>query len=184
MIRRGLVSCQWLAENISQRSVKVIDASWYLPSMNKFVPHSLFLPRFPAAFLTPRAARRNNKLDFQQRRIKGAQFFDVDDIKDHSTSLPHMLPTKEEFARRVAELGINLYEDFVVAYDGSGIFSAPRAFWMFQVPSSPSFSVRTRRNLCRILIDLLSSRAALSTQGLCRSERGLSSLPEALPRAR
>ena len=58
-------------------------------------------------------------------------FFDIDGIADHSTDLPHMLPTPGEFASAVGALGIGDGET-VVVYDGTGMFSAPRAWWMLQ----------------------------------------------------
>ena len=63
--------------------------------------------------------------------IPGAVFFDIDAIADHSTGLPHMMPKAEDFARAVGSLGIGNDRTLVV-YDGSGIFSAPRVWWMFK----------------------------------------------------
>jgi hypothetical protein len=51
-------------------------------------------------------------------------------------SLPHMLPTAEAFAAAMDAMGVS-HEDQVVVYDGSGLFSAARAWWMFQVPTLP-----------------------------------------------
>ena len=62
--------------------------------------------------------------------IPGAVFFDIEEFSDHSTSLPHMLPTAEEFSRKASALGIG-DESTIVIYEQEGVFSAPRVWWMF-----------------------------------------------------
>ncbi|KAG5546888.1 hypothetical protein RHGRI_018901 [Rhododendron griersonianum] len=70
--------------------------------------------------------------DMKVAHIPGALFFDVDGISDQTTKLPHMLPSEEAFAAAVSALGIE-NKDGVVVYDGKGIFSAARVWWMFRV---------------------------------------------------
>ena len=102
----NLVSTEWLAAHLDD--VRVVDASWYMPSEN-----------------------RNPVAEFETAHIPGAVHFDIDAIADRSTDLPHMLPRPEDFARAVGALGI-ANGDSLVIYDGSGIFSAPRVWWMFK----------------------------------------------------
>lgn len=102
----NLVSTEWLASHLG--AVTVVDASWYMP-----------------------ADKRDPKAEFEAKHIPGSVFFDIDAISDHSTDLPHMLPTPDAFAHSVGGLGIGNGQT-VVIYDGSGIFSAPRAWWMFK----------------------------------------------------
>lgn len=104
-----LVSTEWLHEHVGDVRVKVIDASWFLPGD----------PRDP-------------KADYLAGRIPGAVFFDIDEICDKASPLPHMAPSPEQFAIQVGELGIN-GEDTVVVYDQAGLFSAPRAWWTFRL---------------------------------------------------
>jgi thiosulfate/3-mercaptopyruvate sulfurtransferase len=101
-----LVSTDWLAAH--QEGVRVVDASWYMPGDK----------RDPAA-------------EFRQGHIPGAVFFDIDDIADRTSGLPHMLPAPGQFAAQVGALGIGS-GDTVVVYDGAGLFSAPRAWWMLK----------------------------------------------------
>lgn len=101
----ALVSTAWLSANLP--SVKVVDASWYLPAM-----------------------KRVGIDEYAERRIPGAVFFDVD-ATDDTSSLPHMLPTDAFFAKTIGGLGI-CSDDHVVCYDGKGIFSAARLWWMFR----------------------------------------------------
>jgi thiosulfate/3-mercaptopyruvate sulfurtransferase len=103
---RNLVSTEWLAAHL--KDVRVVDASWYMPS-----------------------EKRNPATEFEVAHIPGAVFFDIDRIADHDTELPHMMPGQSEFSKAVGELGIGDGET-VVVYDGSGIFSAPRAWWMLK----------------------------------------------------
>lgn len=101
-----LVSTEWLAAHM--KDVRVVDASWYMPD-----------------------EKRRPAQEFEEAHIPGAVFFDIDGIADHSTDLPHMMPTPAEFSKAVGGLGIGDGET-VVVYDGSGIFSAPRAWWMLK----------------------------------------------------
>jgi thiosulfate/3-mercaptopyruvate sulfurtransferase len=101
-----LVSTDWLAAHLGD--VRVVDASWYMPGET-----------------------RNPAAEFEMAHIPGAMFFDIDAIADHSTDLPHMMPKAEDFARAVGTLGIG-NDRALVVYDGSGIFSAPRVWWMFK----------------------------------------------------
>jgi thiosulfate/3-mercaptopyruvate sulfurtransferase len=101
-----LVSTEWLAAHLND--VRVVDASWYMPD-----------------------EKRRPAQEFEQGHIPGAIFFDIDGIADHQTDLPHMMPSAGEFSKAVGALGIGDGET-VVVYDGSGIFSAPRAWWMLK----------------------------------------------------
>ncbi|MFO0997371.1 MAG: 3-mercaptopyruvate sulfurtransferase [Alphaproteobacteria bacterium] len=113
----GLVSTDWLAGQLGARDLRVLDASWYLPQM-----------------------KRDPKAEFTERHIPGAVFFDIDAISDASIPLPHMLPTPEQFARQVGALGVG-DGDRIVCYDGAGLFSAARAWWMFRAMGHASVAV-------------------------------------------
>ncbi|KAL5744852.1 hypothetical protein ACOSP7_027730 [Xanthoceras sorbifolium] len=104
-----VVSVDWLHANLREPDMKVLDASWYMPD-----------------------EQRNPIQEYQVAHIPGALFFDVDGISDRRTNLPHMLPAEEAFAAAVSALGIQ-NKDGVVVYDGKGIFSAARVWWMFRV---------------------------------------------------
>lgn len=106
----ALVSTEWLAENLDAPDVRVIDVSYFLPS-----------------------AKRNAKEEFAAQHIPGAVFFDIDDIADRDTDLPHMLPDAGKFSDKVSALGIG-NADKVVAYDANGGgMAAARGWWMFRV---------------------------------------------------
>lgn len=103
-----LVSAQWLAERLGTPGLVIIDGSWYLPALNRD-PHKEYL----------------------EGHIPGAVFFDLDAISSHATDLPHMMPEPPEFASAMRKLGISDGATIIV-YDGLGLFSAPRVWWMLK----------------------------------------------------
>lgn len=103
-----MVTCAWLAERLDAPDIRVVDATWFMPS-------------------DPRSAHAL----YDERRIPGAVFFDIDEIADTSTSLPHMLPSAEKFASRMRKLGIGDGSRIVV-YDNHGLLSAARVWWTFR----------------------------------------------------
>lgn len=105
----ALVATEWLAQRLDALDVRVVDATWHLPN-----------------------AGRDAKAEYAERHIPGAVYFDIDDIADAATPLPHMLPSPETFARRVGQLGLG-DGDRIVVYDGGGWMAAPRVWWMFRV---------------------------------------------------
>jgi thiosulfate/3-mercaptopyruvate sulfurtransferase len=105
----SLVSTEWLARNLSQPDLRIVDATYYLPMQNK-----------------------NAKAEYLERHIPGAIFFDLDDISDSTSTLPHMLPPPEKFASRVRKLGIG-DGNRIVVYDAQGMMSAARVWWMFRI---------------------------------------------------
>lgn len=104
-----IVSPAWLAERLDAPDIRVIDATWFLPS-----------------------DERDAKALYAERRIPGAIFFDIDDIADTSSDLPHMLPAPEKFAARMKKAGVGDGAR-VVVYDSQGLFSAARVWWTFRV---------------------------------------------------
>ncbi|XP_072956342.1 thiosulfate/3-mercaptopyruvate sulfurtransferase 2-like [Typha angustifolia] len=104
-----VVSADWLHANLKEPDVKVLDSSWYMPN-----------------------EQRNPLQEYQVAHIPGALFFDVDGISDRTSDLPHMLPSEEAFSAAASALGI-YNKDGVIVYDGKGIFSAARVWWMFRV---------------------------------------------------
>jgi thiosulfate/3-mercaptopyruvate sulfurtransferase len=105
----ALVTTEWLAAHLADPNVRVLDASYKQPG------------------ITPTARE-----DYQRGHIPGAVFFDIDDVAEPGTSLPHMIPSPELFARRMQERGIG-DDDRVVVYDTVGLSSAGRAWWMLRL---------------------------------------------------
>ena len=92
---------------------------------------SWFLPNDPQG--------RSGQQVFREQRIPSARFFDLDAVKDHDSPYPHMLPTEENFAKAMQDLGLRR-DDEIVVYDTKelGIFSAPRVGWTLRVFGHPS----------------------------------------------
>ena len=108
-----LISCDQLHRLLSQDAtdnpVVILDGSWYLPMQN-----------------------RDGHAEFSQARIPGANYFDINAVSDQATNLPHMLPDANAFGESVGRLGIT-NQSLVVVYDGAGLFSAARVWWMFRL---------------------------------------------------
>ena len=100
-----LVSTDWLAAHLNDPDVTIVDGSFYLLTTG-----------------------RDANGEYRAAHIPGAVRFDIDAIADHSTSLPHMLPSAEEFAAAAGALGIG-DKDTIVVYDGVGLYGAPRVWW-------------------------------------------------------
>ncbi len=101
-----LVSTAWLAEHLGEKDLVVFDATMYLPNENK-----------------------NGRAEFAQAHIPGAGFFDIDEIADPESDLPHMVPTPSRFAQLMARLGVG-NASRVVFYDQKGLSSAARGWWL------------------------------------------------------
>lgn len=105
-----VVRVEWLKANISKSEVVVLDGSWYMP-----------------------ATKRDGFQEYLEECLPKALFFDFDrKIKAHNTVLPHMLPSADYFSQEVRKLGIQQGQAIIV-YDGAGLFSAARVWWMFKV---------------------------------------------------
>jgi thiosulfate/3-mercaptopyruvate sulfurtransferase len=105
----ALVEWEWLAAHTADLSVIIIDCSFKLPGV------------------TPTA-----RDDYVRGHIPGALFFDIDDIAEPGTNLPHMIPSAEAFGQKIGALGIG-NGDLVVVYDSAGLSSAARAWWMLRL---------------------------------------------------
>ncbi|GAA3075097.1 3-mercaptopyruvate sulfurtransferase [Rhizobium viscosum] len=106
---RFVVSADWLQAELGKPDLRVLDASFYLP-----------------------AQKRDANAEYAAGHIPGAIRFDQDKIADHSTNLPHTIPSPDYFAAEVGKLGIS-ENNRVVVYDGIGMFASPRVWWLFRV---------------------------------------------------
>ena len=114
---KTLVSTQWLADHISSPDLRIIDASWYLPDLN-----------------------RDGRAEYDRGHIPGARFFDIDEISDTRSELPHMAPPVEKFMSRMRAMGVGDGHQ-VVVYDGAGLFSAARVWWLFRLMGKTDVAV-------------------------------------------
>ncbi len=106
---RALVTTDWLAAHLDAPDIVVVDGTYFLPNQN-----------------------RNARQEYLDAHIPGAVFFDIDDIADRDSDLPHMLPTPQAFSSAMRRLGIGDGQTIVV-YDGVGLFSAARVWWTFRI---------------------------------------------------
>jgi thiosulfate/3-mercaptopyruvate sulfurtransferase len=114
---RTLVSTEWLAQHLKDPDLRILDASWHMP-----------------------AAGRDAKAEYDSAHIPGARFFDIDEISDHRSDLPHMAPPVEKFISRMRAMGIGDGHQ-VVVYDSTGLFSAARVWWTFRLMGKMDIAV-------------------------------------------
>ncbi|SLN14105.1 3-mercaptopyruvate sulfurtransferase [Falsiruegeria litorea R37] len=114
---KTLVSTSWLADHLKDPDLRVLDASWYLPTEN-----------------------RDPEAEYQAAHIPGARFFDIDDISDRRSDLPHMVPPVEKFMSRMRAMGVGDGHQ-VVVYDGAGLMSAARVWWLFKLMGQDNVAV-------------------------------------------
>jgi thiosulfate/3-mercaptopyruvate sulfurtransferase len=106
----ALVSTEWLAAHLSDPDLKILDCTWHHVSTNL-----------------------DGRTQYRGRHLPGSVHFDIDHVADRSNPLPHMLPSPEDFAKKVGLLGIG-DGDRVVVYDRLyGGSAAARVWWMFRV---------------------------------------------------
>lgn len=114
---KTLVSTDWLISHLKDPDLRLLDASWYMPHEG-----------------------RDAKAEYEAAHILGARFFDIDDIADNRSDLPHMMPPVEKFMSRLRAMGVGDGHQ-VVVYDGSGLRSAARVWWMFRLMGQTNVAV-------------------------------------------
>ncbi|TDK48950.1 3-mercaptopyruvate sulfurtransferase [Antarcticimicrobium luteum] len=114
---KTLVSTDWLAAHLKDPDLRILDGSWYLPQLG-----------------------RDARAEYEAAHIPGARFFDIDDISDHRSELPHMAPPVEKFMSRLRAMGVGDGHQ-VVVYDGSGVGSAARVWWTFRLMGQTNIAV-------------------------------------------
>lgn len=114
---KTLVSTSWLAAHLKDPDLRILDASWYLPQ-----------------------AARDVRAEYDAAHIPGTRFFDIDEISDHRSELPHMAPPAEKFISRMREMGVGDGHQ-VVVYDGAGIMSSARVWWLFRLMGQSNVAV-------------------------------------------
>ncbi len=105
----ALVSTAWLAEHLKAPDIRVVDATYTLPTLN-----------------------RNPRAEYEEAHIPGAVFFDIDDVADDGSDLPHMVPEAAKFSSRVRKLGLGDGVRIVV-YDNNRFSASARVWWMFRM---------------------------------------------------
>ncbi|MEX0329263.1 MAG: 3-mercaptopyruvate sulfurtransferase [Ruegeria sp.] len=114
---KTLVSTEWLDAHIKDPDLRILDGSWYLPQQG-----------------------RDAQAEYDAGHIPGARFFDIDDISDHRSDLPHMAPPVEKFMSRLRAMGVGDGHQ-VVVYDGAGLMSAARVWWLFRLMGQENIAV-------------------------------------------
>jgi len=106
----SLVGTAWLAAHLAAPDIRVVEATWHFPATGK-----------------------KGRDDYDAAHIPGAVFFDIDDIKDESSALPHMAPDAAKFASKVRKLGIGNGNKVVIYDRAAGSSAAARVWWSFRL---------------------------------------------------
>jgi thiosulfate/3-mercaptopyruvate sulfurtransferase len=114
---KTLVSTAWLEAHLKDPDLRLLDASWHMPD-----------------------AGRDARGEYEAAHIPGARFFDIDEISDQRSALPHMAPPPEKFMSRMRAMGVGDGHQ-VVIYDSAGLFSAPRVWWTFRLMGKTDVAV-------------------------------------------
>lgn len=114
---KTMVSTSWLASHLNDPDLRIIDASAHMP-----------------------ASGRDARAEYEAAHIPGARFFDIDQIADRRSSLPHMAPPVEMFVSRMRAMGIGDGHQ-VVIYDNSDLHSAARVWWTFRLMGKADVAV-------------------------------------------
>jgi len=114
---KTLVSTGWLAAHMADPDLRILDGTWFMPSEG-----------------------RDARAEYEAGHIPGARFFDIDDISEHRSDLPHMAPPVEKFMSRLRALGVGDGHQ-VVVYDAHGLYSAARVWWLFRLMGQDNIAV-------------------------------------------
>lgn len=114
---KTLVSTEWLAEHLRDPDIRILDGSWHMPG-----------------------SERDPYAEYLSGHIPGARFFDIEEVSDKRSSLPHMAPPVEKFMSMMRALGVGDGHQ-VVVYDTHGLFSAARVWWLFRLMGQTNVAV-------------------------------------------
>jgi thiosulfate/3-mercaptopyruvate sulfurtransferase len=104
-----VVSTDWLAGELGKPDLVVLDCTTYLPTEQGNAPDG-----------------------FRRAHIPGARLFNIDQIADPDSTLPHMVPTAARFEKLIGALGVS-NATRVVFYDQHGLRASPRGWWMLRL---------------------------------------------------
>tara|TARA_Y100000590_G_scaffold469096_1_gene654850 strand:+ start:604 stop:1446 length:843 start_codon:yes stop_codon:yes gene_type:complete len=114
---KKLIETDWLKKNLKNKEIKVIDATWHMPS-----------------------SELNAFEIFKEKHIPGSIYIDLEEISDPNSELPHMMPNEDFFSKKISSLGIE-NSNHLVIYDMYGMFSAARIWFMFKAFGHEKISI-------------------------------------------
>ena len=114
---KTLVSTEWLASHLKDPDLRILDGTYFMPIQN-----------------------RDGYAEYEAAHIPGARYFDIDDIADARSDLPHMAPPVEKFMSRLRAMGVGDGHQ-VVVYDTHGLMTAARVWWLFRLMGQTNVAV-------------------------------------------
>lgn len=119
MTNTFFVTADWLSAHLNDDDIQLIDARMPLAGQENL---------------------RDIHAEFIASHLPGALFFDIDALSDHTSPLPHTMPSAEKFSADMQTLGVNRAKHLVI-YDEGNLFSAPRAWWMLRTFGANKVSI-------------------------------------------
>lgn len=108
----GLLSTETLAGMLGAADLLVLDATY--------------------TSTIPGAAKQDPRAEFEAGHIPGARLLDLDTLVDAANPLPSMLPPRQAFEERMAQLGVTA-STRIVLYDNSPHHTSCRAWWVLRM---------------------------------------------------
>ena len=105
---QNIVSTNWLYKNLGNKNLIIFDSSWHMHN-----------------------TQRNAVKEFKHGHIENSQYFDIDNVSNRKTYLPHMTPSENFFQKTIRSFGVN-NDSIIIIYDTLGIYSSPRVWWLFK----------------------------------------------------
>lgn len=103
-----IVSVEWLVNHLNHPNLVILDAT------------------------KKKVGQKELSEEAKTQRIPRARIFDLQNtFKDQKAVLPNTMPTAEYFEQEIRKIGVN-NESIIVIYDHHGVYSSPRAWWMFK----------------------------------------------------
>lgn len=119
MTNTFFVTADWLSAHLNDDDIQLINARMPLAGQENL---------------------RDIHAEFIASHLPGALFFDIDALSDHTSPLPHTMPSAEKFSADMQTLGVNRAKHLVI-YDEGNLFSAPRAWWMLRTFGANKVSI-------------------------------------------
>ena len=103
-----VINCEELFTLKNFSNIRIIDCRWYLNKPNR------------------------GRLEYKNSHIENAIYFDIENLSDNSTNLPHMFPSSEQIQNFIITNGINIYHEIII-YDQIGFFCSGRVWFILKV---------------------------------------------------
>ena len=112
-----IVSIEWLVTHLNHPNLVILDAT------------------------KTKVGQKELSEEAKTKRIPRSRNFDLQNtFKDQEATLPNTMPSPEYFEQEIRKIGIN-NDSIIVIYDHHGVYSSPRAWWIFKAMGHQNVAV-------------------------------------------